>query len=305
MPVLNRPALLLLVTAIFLCMFGSCDTSKNTEKVRMEEENRTDALASVNGIRIGDSDVANIMKGNANYRKATASMRKSVLEMIIRQELMYQKAVELGLDKHPDEYQEQVQRLEAQLYAFKRKVLSKRFRKQEVVDKTVIHEGEMRAYFNENSHKIQMEFHVGQISYRDDEEAINDDLNDIEKGALFEDVAEERFSELPKTLNMHPWDLGYLTWNQIPEAWQGVIYGMKKGETSGIIKGPEKRFSIIKLVDRRENPNSDFEKAKPLIGQILKERKMAELSKQWEKELRSEAEIIYYEQKEKGPTIEQ
>ncbi len=226
--------------------------------------------------------------------------------MVIRQELVYKKAVELGLDAYSDDayddYQEEIQRLEAQLNAFRRKVMSKRFRRQEIVDKAVITEDEIKVYFGENLRKIQTEFHVGQILYKGDEEAIKGDLNDIEKGMSFEGVAEKRFSNLPKKLNMHPWDLGYLRWNQIPEAWQDVIYGMEKGETSGIIKGPKERFWIIKLVDRREDPNPDFEESKPIIEAILKKKKIEELGNQWQKKLRREAEIIYYERagKEKG-----
>ncbi len=153
----------------------------------------------------------------------------------------------------------------------------------------------MKRYFSETLHKIQTEFHVGQLVYKGNDKAINDDLNDIKAGASFEDVAKRKFSDLPKKIDRNPWDLGYLRWNQIPEVWQDVIYGMKNGETSGIIKGPGKRFWIIKLIDRRENPNPDFEKSKSIIKQILKKRKIEALSYQWEKKLRDGAEIIYYE----------
>ena len=53
--------------------------------------------------------------------------------------------------------------------------------------------------------------------------------------------------------------------------------------------------------------NPDFEKSKSIIKQILKKRKIEALSYQWEKKLRDEAEIIYYEpaEKEKVPPIEQ
>lgn len=310
MTILNGSALSFSVAFISICMLGSCDTSKNTEKAGIEKEAQAvtpeihdDTLASVNGVQIREIDVNRIMKKNANLRKAKGDMKRAVLEMIIRQELMYQKALELGLDRSPDDYyddyQEEIQRLEAQLNAFKRKIMSRRFRKQEITKKAIITEDEMKTYFGENLRKIQTEFHIGQILYRGNEKAINDDLNDIEKGASFEDVAEKRFSSLPKKLNMHPWDLGYLRWNQIPEAWQDVIYGMKKGETSGIIKGPKERFWIIKLVDRRENPNPDFEKSKSIIKAILKRKKIEELSNQWKKKLRDEAEVIYYKRAEK------
>lgn len=308
MTVLKGPVLLLLVVSMSMFTLGSCDEFKRTEKVKSESktavrEIQEGTLASVNGVYISDFDVDPILKKNPNYRKNPERMKKVVLEMIIRQELMYQKALELGLDRSPDDYyddyQEEIQRLEAQLNAFKRKIMSRRFRKQEITKKAIITEDEMKTYFGENLRKIQTEFHIGQILYRGNEKAINDDLNDIEKGASFEDVAEKRFSSLPKKLNMHPWDLGYLRWNQIPEAWQDVIYGMKKGETSGIIKGPKERFWIIKLVDRRENPNPDFEKSKSIIKAILKRKKIEELSNQWKKKLRDEAEVIYYKRAEK------
>ena len=309
MTLLSRPAILFSIAFMFLCTFGSCDTANNAERAKTGKEGRAltpeiheDTLATVGGIRIGKLDVDSMMKRNPNFRKAVTPMRKPVLELIIQQELMSQKAVELGLDKDLDEYQEQAQRLEAQLNAFKRRILSKQFRKLEIVDKADIHEDEMKAYFNENLHKIQREFHVGQIIYKSGEKAINDDMNDFKSGVSFEDAAKRRFPDLPKEVKRHPWDLGYIRWDRIPEAWQDVIYEMKKDEISGILEGPGKRFSMIKIIDMRENPDPDFEASKPAIERILKNKKIEALTNQWEKKLRDEMEIIYYDNTEKRST---
>ena len=70
---------------------------------------------------------------------------------------------------------------------------------------------------------------------------------------------------------------------------------MKKGETSGIIEGPKMESSVIKVLDRPEDPDADFAASKPMIKTILKRKKIKELRNYWQKKLRDEAEIVYFE----------
>ena len=90
-----------------------------------------------------------------------------------------------------------------------------------------------------------------------------------------------------------PWDLGYLRWKQIPESWRNVNYDLNEGEVSGVIRGPNNRFWIIKLIDRRENTKTTFESIKPTILQVLKTEKVEELREKTDKDLRARASIVY------------
>lgn len=146
-----------------------------------------------------------------------------------------------------------------------------------------------------NAARIRTERHVWQILRRR-EGLLEQDLNDLEQGTSFEEVARKRFSRLPKTGGA-PWDLGYLKWNQVPEPWRNVVYDLKKDQMSGIIRGPNKRFWIIKLIDKREDPATTLESSKPMIVAVLKNAKFEELREKTERDLRTKATITY----SKGP----
>jgi len=248
-----------------------------------------DVLATVNGAPIGEADVRLALSGGGHDREVPPEHRKNVLEVIIRQELIYQRAVELGLDANAS-YQEKLRRMEAQINAFKRKELSELFWR-ELAGAATISEAEAKKYFAENATRIRTELHVWQILQRK-EGLIEQARNDLEQGASFEEVARRRFPKLPKT-DRAPWDLGYLRWNQVPEAWRSVVYDLKKGEVSGVIRGPNNRFWIIQLMDKRENPDITFKSAKASIMEVLKNAKIQELREKTDRDLRAKASIVY------------
>jgi len=225
--VLHKPALWFLVAFIFLIGFGACEGAKDAKQANDLKEIPEGTLAVVNGVPIGEADIGNILKRNMRGRTVRPELRQSVLEMLIRQELMAQKAVDLGLDKQTvdDNDRKQIQRLEAELKIVKRRMLAKRFRTEEIYDKAVVTEDELKTFYDENLPRIRTELHVQQILYNDDEKSIEDDLNDIKSGVSFEAVAKRHFPKLPENMKRYPWDLGYLRWNQIPAEWQDVIYG--------------------------------------------------------------------------------
>ena len=83
----------------------------------------------------------------------------------------------------------------------------------------------------------------------------------------------------------------------MPKAWQNVVYDLKKGEASGLIRGPNNRFWIVRLVDRRENPDITFESMKPTIMEVLKNARLEKLRAKTGRDLRAQASIVY----SKGP----
>jgi parvulin-like peptidyl-prolyl isomerase len=184
--------------------------------------------------------------------------------------------------------------MEAQINAFKRKQLADLFWR-EIAKRAVISEAEAKKYFAENAARIRTELRVWQILRRK-ESLIDQALNDLEQGTSFEEVAGRQFPKLPKTAGA-PWDLGYLRWKQVPKAWRNVVYDLKKGEVSGVIRGPNNRFWIIKLIDKRENPDITFESIKPTIMEVLKNAKIEELREKTDRDLRAKASIVYL----KGP----
>jgi len=246
-------------------------------------------LATVNGTPIGKADVRFAMKNRSHDREIPPGHIKNVLEVIIQEELISQRAVELGLDANPT-YLDKLRRMEAQINAFKRKELSELFWR-EIGRRVEVSEADANKYFAENAARIGTEVHVWQILRRK-EGLIEQVLNDLQHGTSFEEVARKLFPNLPKTAG-EPWDLGYLRWKQVPKPWRNVVYDLKKGEVSGVIRGPNNRFWIIKLIDKREPPDITFESVKATVMEILKNAKIEELREKTERDLRAKASIVY------------
>jgi parvulin-like peptidyl-prolyl isomerase len=250
-----------------------------------------DILATVNGTPISEIDVRYKLKNDSRTAEVTPRYRQNAIEAIIREEIFSQRAVELGLDADPA-YQEKLRQMEAQLNAFKRKELTGVFFRREIEGKAIVSETEANEYFVQNAARIRTELHVWQILQKGEEGPIEQALRDIKNGTPFEKVAERRFPKLPDT-SQRPWDLGYLRWQQVPAPWQNVIYDLKKGQVSGIIRGPGKRFWIIKLIDKRENRDVTFESLRPAIVEVLKSERMEQLREKVERDLRNNSRIVY------------
>jgi parvulin-like peptidyl-prolyl isomerase len=273
-------ALLLAVGAGFSC--GKNPSSKEAGE----------ALVTVNGVPIGKEDVRFVLKSKRGHKgQETLTQAKDILKGIIQDELVYQRAIEIGLDADPN-YQQELRKIEAQLNAFKRKELAKIFHRKQILKKVDVSDAEARQYFEKNVEWIKSEVHVWQILRRDSKE-IEKDLEDLSSGSSFEEVARKRFPKLPTT-GQRPWDLGYLKWQQVPQAWREVVYNLSPGSTSGIISGPNRRFWIIKLIDKQENPELIFEDVRPAIVEIIRSEKVETLRKRTQRELRERAQVVFF-----------
>jgi len=264
---------------------------ETTDEERQVAGSTGDVLATINGVPILQADVRVAMRNVAHGTDLPAANVKNVLETIIRRELLAQRATELGLDADPT-YQEKLRLIEAQLNDFRRKELSELLRR-DLARTTEVTEEEAKEYFAKNAARLGTELHVWQILRRD-EKQIEQALDDLKGGASFEEVARKAFPNMPKSIG-EPWDLGYLRWNQVPESWRSAVEQLERGEASGVIRGPNKRFWIIRLIDKRVDPQIMFESVKPLITETLKSAKIEQRREKVDQELRAKAKIVYTE----------
>ena len=240
----------------------------------------------VNGTAIYAEDLAAKARMNKHNSALTVDAQKNLLPPIIRQELLAQRAEELGLDGD-EEYQKGLRRLQVQLDAYRRTELPDLLYKHQLKSASTVTDAEAKAYYDANAERIRTELHVHQI-LRKGRAAIDEVRVALEKGQSFDDVVAS--TAMPGQARQ-PWDLGYLRWSQIPPAWQSVVYGLAAGEISPVIDGPNKRFWIIRLVDRRDSDAMTFEQEKGRITTILRQRKRAELADKMEAEMRARSQI--------------
>lgn len=251
-----------------------------------------DVLATINGTRITATDLkiqlARSMQSHGT--RAKSEENKVLLDKIILQELMSQRAIDLGLDSDPS-YEQELNNMAAQFNSFKRSKLASLYYEREIMGKAEASDEEASAYFADNASWLRTRIRVSQILYRD-REKIQQDMDDLTAGVAFEEVAARRFPELPESANK-PWVLGWLYWYQVPEPWRKTVDAMKVGETSRIIEGANNRFWIIKLTERISDPDISFEDIQAKIKETLKREKTLKLKERSDLELRETATIVY------------
>jgi EpsD family peptidyl-prolyl cis-trans isomerase len=247
-------------------------------------------VVSVNGVALTEADVQLALKPVSHGGEAsTAERRKAVIAGLVREELARQKALELGLEPEGAAADE-VGRLEVALNAARRHALAEAYFTKQVLKKAEPTEQEARQYFEANAAMLKTEFGLQQIFVRD-EAAITQAQAELAKGTPFEEVARRQYPGLPEGVGL-PWELGFLSWKQLPEPWRAVLQTMQPGQVSPVLKGPGGRFWIIKLLERRPRPEVSFEELKPLIVEDLKRSRLEQLTQQSEQELRKSARIV-------------
>jgi hypothetical protein len=247
-------------------------------------------LATVNGVPITADDLDQISKRAVSGGGPDHERSGQVLQTLVHDELIYQKAVQLGLDRDP-EYRQRLEVLQSQLRAFRRQEMSARFLRY-VQEQAAVADPEARAYFEKNATFIQSRFHVFQILYKGRTQEILKDHQDLKNGTPFEKVAARRFPGLPPGARP-PWDLGELRWFQIPRSWLGIVDRLEPRQVSGIIQGENERAWVIQLVGRRVDPAISYETEKGRIVEILRQEKAGALYDGMLTELKGKADIVY------------
>lgn len=274
----------ILMAALFACG----EKREATRKSGSDVQGRV--LATVNGVPITELDMKQLLRRIPHGEQASPEPTQAMLNTLVRNELIYQQSLELGLDKNKD-YQKKLSEIEAQVREFQRQEMATLYREY-VRNKATVTDSEAQEYFNKNAKMIQTKFHVWQILYRGSEAEIDKAYKDIKSGIPFEKVAARRFPKLPKGMQP-PWDLGYLYWSQIPPAWQGAIDHLEPGQVSDIIRGSGDRFWVIKLVNKTVDPKVNFATEKAKIVEVLKGRKADELHDSMLAQMRSKSKIVF------------
>jgi hypothetical protein len=257
---------------------------------KKELDGQVKVLATVNGVPITEFDVRQSFRRAVHGETVKPEAVQNVLQNLVNNELMYQQALELGLEKNPG-YRMKLHEAEAQLRAIQRQEMAVLLR-EHVRTTANVTDAEAQAYFDNNSKKFQTKYRLYQIYYKGEEPRIARDFKDLKSGMSFEKVAARRFPNLPGNMPA-PWDLGSLHWNQIPPPWQGVVDRLEPGQASEIIKGTGERFWVIQLVDKTVDPNITFATEKEKIVEVLKKQKSDERYGSMLDRMKSKSKIVF------------
>lgn len=168
----------------------------------------------------------------------TKEDKRTYINRWVDVELLYQEALRRGLKEDP--------RIKARVENLEKEFLADHLLFLEMRERIQIDEQEIRDYFEEHRREYEREYRVRHILLNTREEA--EKVKNLLKSNGFSYIA-NKYSVDPAA--GRGGDLGYLTKeNMIPE-FESVIFAMKPGEVSGIVKS-DFGYHIIKLIGSRK-----------------------------------------------------
>jgi hypothetical protein len=246
-------------------------------------------VATVNGAAITERDLEH--RANRPGMRAAPGHGAAdgpVLETVVREEILYQKAMQLGLDRDPA-YRLALDDLQAQLRVYQRQQMAGRLRAW-VQEQAAVSDAEAREWFEKNAALVRTRFHALQIRGRLDE--VLADQAALKAGAPFEEVARRRFEGMPPP-QRPPWDLGELHWNQLPPQWRGLVDRLEPGQVSDVIRMEGERAWLIKLAGKRIDPTIGFDAERERILAALRQQKADELYARVVADAQAQAQVVY------------
>jgi parvulin-like peptidyl-prolyl isomerase len=153
----------------------------------------------------------------------------------------------------------------------------------EVNRRMSVSSSEVRRYYQENPQEFEKpeQVRVRQIVTATEEDALKV-MALLQENTDFSALAREK-STAPEAENGG--DLGYFAMGEMPAEFN-VVFGLPKGEISGIVKSPY-GFHIFKLVDKRKAGRIGLDEAYKEIAVKLRQEKEDKRYKAWLRELRS------------------
>ncbi len=244
--------LVLFLALLSFCV--SCETKQRSE----------DVLAYINDLEINEAHLESAFK-NIYYRSgrsisANYVTKKAILETEFRTYVLATYAMDLGFEDD-----ETSLRQKELIY---RKVLSEEFLQQNVLDKIVITESDLREIFM-RFNTILRASHL----FASDKRTADSLYQLLESGYSFDDLASEVFQN--PYLQENGGDLGEFQTDEMDIAFENAAHRLKVGEYSRPVKTSQ-GYSIVKLTDRYVKPLiTEFEYAnqKANLGRFVRRRK--------------------------------
>ena len=266
------PAIPLLLISLSL---AGCGGETEEESLRSVE----DAIVRVGDAYLTEEALENLLPTG---ERIPIEERKSFVERWVETEMLYQEALQRGIDGDP--------RVRERLRTLEQEFLADHLTFLELRDRTAVTEEEIENYFETHEREYRYEYRVSHILVSTLEEA--QEVKELLERNSFAWVA-NRHSIDP--VARRGGDLGYLSkGNMIPE-FENVIFDMEPGEVSDVVKS-DFGYHIIKLVGMRESlVTVDMEDVRAQIVNMLIMEKREKAYEDFLRSIREEADIEYYD----------
>lgn len=245
--------------------------------------NNSKVLATVNGREITQDIVLRFLNDlgpqTAMQFQSPEGMKK-VVDELINQEVLYLDAIENNFSEE-EGYKVELERL--------KEGLMKQYAVSKLLSGASVEEEEVKSFYEENKEQFKNpESAVASHILVDSEEKAKEVLEEIKDGISFEDAA-NRYSSCPS--KEKGGDLGEFTRGKMIPEFEDVAFSMEIDTISEPVKS-QFGYHVIKLVDKKEESQSNFEEVKDQINQQLLGMKQQEIYLNKINELKENYEVV-------------
>lgn len=277
--------------AISLALLVGCQ-SKSAPEGKKDQLNGGQALAEVNGGVITTADFKKEVETLPPYLRPMAETpegKKELLDTMIIREIIMQQAQKDGLDKS----QEVTDKLEE----MKKRIIVEAFLKKKVEAQASITDADLHKFYEQNKEKLKTgdQVRASHILVKSEAEA-QDILSQLKKGGNFEQLAAKYSIDAAKTKGG---DLGWFGKGSMIPEFEKVVFAMKEGEISGVVK-TQFGYHIIKLTGKRPAGIPPFDEVKEQIRAKLLPEKQQAVFQKLKDELKKSAKYSINEEVLKG-----
>lgn len=266
-----------LATMILAVGLFACKPAATGKKAEGE------VLAEVNGTVITTQDFKNEVDRLPPYLKPMAQSaegKKELLDSMIVREVILEKAKKEGIDKS----KEVAERLDD----LRKRLIVETYLKKKVEADAQISDAELKNFYEQNKQKFKTgeQVRASHILVKTEKEA-NDILEQLKKGASFEDMAKKYSTDSTAAKGG---DLGWFSRGAMVPEFDKAVFSLKEGEQSGIVK-TQFGYHIIKVTGKRPAGIRTFDEVKEQIKSTLLPGKQQEVFLKMKEGLKTDAKI--------------
>jgi parvulin-like peptidyl-prolyl isomerase len=250
----------------------------------------TDALASVNGKQITESDaeiyIAQTQPG-AHFATLPSDQKGLIVDRLVERLLFVEQAKKEGIEKDSN-YVRLLERDKEELMV--RTWITKQF------ENTVVSDGEAKKYFTDHpdEFKIPAQVHARHILLKEEKDA-NSVIAKL-KG-LKGEALQKKFIELAKAKSTGPTgpkggDLGFFGSGQMVKPFNEAVFAMKKGEVTMKPVKTQFGYHVIYVEETKPAKAVPYEEAKSRIINMLKQKAFSTKMAKLVDTLKSKAKIV-------------
>ncbi|MBI4844099.1 MAG: peptidylprolyl isomerase [Nitrospirae bacterium] len=268
----------LLITAALIILISGCSKGNNASV-------DTSTVAKVGDVKISRDDYIKELKSLPEWARSRFQSdedKDKFLDSIIEKEVLYAEAKKNRL--------EQDKEFAAKLEDFKKMNLITILLEKEIRDKVKIDDAEAKKYYDDNLEKYRKDAGVraSHILVETEKDG-NFILAKLKNGDDFGKLA-RKFSK-DEGSAQNGGDLGFFSRGSMVPEFEDAAFKLKPGEVSGLVK-TQFGYHIIKVTDKSEGTQLDFEQAKDVIKRQLLSEKQRTAYQSYVNGLKTNAKIV-------------